>query len=161
MWAAGADMRLKLFVSVSGGETSGYMAKRLRDEYSDVYDMQFGFANTGLEKLATLVFVERMHTEWEMPITWLEAVTHPGERVGCTHKIVDLATAARKGEPFEEVIKKYGIPNKMYPHCTRELKLNAIRSYLASIDWEDCFRSEEHTSELQSLRHLVCRLLLV
>src|SRR5947199_7641922 len=26
--------------------------------------------------------------------------------------------------------------------------------------WFDCPRSEEHTSELQSLRHLVCRLLL-
>src|SRR5205814_5062517 len=26
--------------------------------------------------------------------------------------------------------------------------------------WEDATRSEEHTSELQSLRHLVCRLLL-
>src|SRR5205814_5192268 len=25
--------------------------------------------------------------------------------------------------------------------------------------WGDVFRSEEHTSELQSLRHLVCRLL--
>src|SRR5258705_5665867 len=27
--------------------------------------------------------------------------------------------------------------------------------------WRASFRSEEHTSELQSLRHLVCRLLLV
>jgi hypothetical protein len=141
MWIAGADMRLKLFVSVSGGETSGYMAKRLRDEYSDDYDMRFGFANTGLEKLATLAFVERMHTEWEMPITWLEAVTHFGERAGCTHKIVDFATASRNGEPFEEMIKKYGVPNKKYPHCTRELKLNPIRSYLESIGWQDCFRA--------------------
>src|SRR5205814_4116911 len=28
------------------------------------------------------------------------------------------------------------------------------------IGWKDIERSEEHTSELQSLRHLVCRLLL-
>src|SRR5437899_8594576 len=28
------------------------------------------------------------------------------------------------------------------------------------IRWDDQSRSEEHTSELQSLRHLVCRLLL-
>src|SRR5437899_7976300 len=26
--------------------------------------------------------------------------------------------------------------------------------------WVGCYRSEEHTSELQSLRHIVCRLLL-
>src|ERR1035441_7863743 len=31
---------------------------------------------------------------------------------------------------------------------------------LADCDWKDVLRSEEHTSELQSLRHLVCRLLL-
>src|SRR5262245_63226227 len=28
------------------------------------------------------------------------------------------------------------------------------------VNWKDRARSEEHTSELQSLRHLVCRLLL-
>src|SRR5262245_63591535 len=30
----------------------------------------------------------------------------------------------------------------------------------AVLRWNACVRSEEHTSELQSLRHLVCRLLL-
>lgn len=133
--------KLKLFVSVSGGETSGYMAKRLHDEYAGAYDMRFGFANTGLERPETLVFVDRMAREWNLPIVWLEAVVHHDERLGCTHRIVDFATASRQGEPFEEVIKKYGIPNKAYPHCTRELKLNPIRSYLASIGWQDCLRA--------------------
>src|SRR5262245_63452325 len=32
--------------------------------------------------------------------------------------------------------------------------------FYASHNWQPFFRSEEHTSELQSLRHLVCRLLL-
>src|SRR5205814_8246024 len=31
---------------------------------------------------------------------------------------------------------------------------------MVATDWHDLARSEEHTSELQSLRHLVCRLLL-
>ena len=134
-------MKLKLFVSVSGGETSGMMAKRLKDEYQDVYEMRFGFCNTGLERRETLTLVDNMDREWGMNTVWLEAITHPGERLGCTHKIVGFASAARNGEPFEEMIKKYGIPNKAYPHCTRELKLNPIRSYLASIGWQDCFRA--------------------
>src|ERR1035438_7911501 len=37
---------------------------------------------------------------------------------------------------------------------------NRRRPKLAAVLYRDCSRSEEHTSELQSLRHLVCRLLL-
>src|ERR1035441_9393169 len=37
-------------------------------------------------------------------------------------------------------------------------KLNADGSYAADGGFSDGGRSEEHTSELQSLRHLVCRL---
>jgi len=41
------------------------------------------------------------------------------------------------GSPFEEVIKKYGISNKAYPHCTRELKAVPIRKYALSRGWKD------------------------
>jgi len=115
------------------------MAKRLRAEASDIYEMVFVFANTGLEREETLVFVDRLRSVWGMNIVWVEAVVHHDQRLGCTHRIVDFESASRKGEPFEEMIKKYGIPNKMYPHCTRELKLNPIRSYMASIGWADYF----------------------
>lgn len=111
--------------------------KRLRDEYSDIYDMAFVFANTGQEHEKTLQFAERCSKEWSIPIVWVEAVVHHNEKLGCTHRIVDFNTASRHGEPFEEVIKKYGIPNKSYPHCTRELKLNPIRSYMKALGWEE------------------------
>src|SRR5437899_4435413 len=39
-------------------------------------------------------------------------------------------------------------------------KLSALVDYLRSLQGGSKMRSEEHTSELQSLRHLVCRLLL-
>jgi hypothetical protein len=97
--------------------------------------MIFGFANTGEEHEETLIFTDRCDREYNLGLIWLEAVTHPNERKGCTHKIVTFETAARKGEPFEEMIGKYGIPNKAYPHCTRELKLNVMRSYLESVGW--------------------------
>ena len=42
-------------------------------------------------------------------------------------------TASRNGEPFEDVIKKYTIPNQEFIHCTRELKIVPIRSFLRSM----------------------------
>src|SRR5205814_10668498 len=56
--------------------------------------------------------------------------------------------------------------------CLRSCGLNGAWSFLPSLSIhrmdvarliggrKNCSRSEEHTSELQSLRHLVCRLLL-
>ena len=52
------------------------------------------------------------------------------------YKVVTFETASRNGEPFEQVIKKYGIANKPFPHCTRELKRNALTSYLRSVGWD-------------------------
>lgn len=95
-------------------------------------DIKFVFANTGQEHEKTLEFVDRCDREWSLGVVWLEAEAHKG-RKGCTHKIVSFETASRKGEPFEAVIAKYGIPNKSYPHCNRELKLNPMRSYIKSI----------------------------
>src|SRR5205814_3132081 len=49
---------------------------------------------------------------------------------------------------------------KVLSHANRvaeERRLERLRQMVAA--WQE-FRSEEHTSELQSLRHLVCRLLL-
>src|SRR5258705_6574610 len=41
------------------------------------------------------------------------------------------------------------------PYCSRSFIRRGVTSFIFAIE-----RSEEHTSELQSLRHLVCRLLL-
>lgn len=97
-------------------------------------ELVFVFANTGEEHEKTLKFVDRCDREWGLGIVWVEAVVHAG-RKGCTHKVVNFDTASRYGEPFEAVIAKYGIPNKSYPHCNRELKLNPMRSYINSIGW--------------------------
>jgi len=109
---------------------------KLYSEYFSVFDMVAVFANTGQENEKTLAFVDRCSKEWCIPVTWVEAVVNKG-RVGCTHRIVTFENASRNGEPFEAVIQKYGIPNKAYPHCTRELKLNPIKSYLSSLGWDN------------------------
>src|SRR5438045_4285507 len=46
------------------------------------------------------------------------------------------------------------------PRCGVKIKFGAARSGESSGNGSISNRSEEHTSELQSLRHLVCRLLL-
>jgi hypothetical protein len=120
-------------ISFSGGRTSAYMTKLLIDNWSDRYDFIVTFANTGLEHPKTLEFIHNCDTHFGFNTIWLEAVVHHDKRSAPTHKIVDFASAARKGEPFEEVIKKYGIPNSAFPGCTRDLKLSPIKSYLKSL----------------------------
>jgi hypothetical protein len=130
-----AKPRLK--VSFSGGKTSGYMAKRIKDEWSDLYEIVFVFANTGREDEKTLAFVDRCDKEWGLGVVWLEAQVFHGEERSAGHRVVSFETAARNGEPFEEVIRKYGISNYQFEPCNRELKLNAMNSYMRSIGWDD------------------------
>lgn len=131
-------MKPRLLVSVSGGATSMYMAYMLFLNYSDVYKMIFVFANTGQETDETLHFMHRCAEALGIEFIWVEAVVNNG-RVGTGHNIVNFHTATRSNDwrgketPFESMIKKYGIPNKSYPHCTRELKERPIHSYVKSV----------------------------
>lgn len=126
---------MRLLNSFSGGRTSGYMSKRLVDEFSSKHEIVTVFANTGQEREETLRFVNECGRRFGLNCVWVEAVAYHGERKGSGHKVVNFETASRNGEPFEEIIKKYGIPNMSHPHCTRELKKNAIESYARSIGW--------------------------
>jgi hypothetical protein len=126
-----------LVVSFSGGETSAFMARWLIDNKCNKFNMIFVFANTGDEEEKTLEFINKCSTEWNLNIVWIETVVHHNERKGSTHKVVDFETASRNREPFEEIIKKYGIPNQNFPHCNRELKLAPINSYVKSLGWKN------------------------
>lgn len=151
-------MKQRFLMSISGGRSSAMLAKLLIDteklveveniiavenDYSiryytyenDVSEYIFGFGNTSREKEATLIFMRDIEENFGIKVFWVEAVVHFGIVKGCTHRRVNFETACRNGDVFEEVIKKYGIPNKSFPHCTRELKTNPIRSFLRSIGW--------------------------
>jgi hypothetical protein len=128
---------MKLFISFSGGKTSAYMTKWLLDnkrgDYSDIVIL---FANTGQENEETLRFVDRCDKEWGLGVVWVEAVVNPEKGQGTRHRVVNYETASRIGEPFEDVIKKYGIPNQVGMFCTRELKLAPMTSYLRELGWK-------------------------
>jgi hypothetical protein len=102
------------------------------DRYDEIVCL---FANTGQENEETLRFVQRCDEAFGLGVVWVEAVVNDRGK-GTSHRVVDFQSASRQGEPFEEVIKKYGIPNQAYPHCTRELKLAPMLDYLKSIGWD-------------------------
>lgn len=126
-----------LFISFSGGKTSALMTKLILDTYKADYNIVVVFANTGQEHPKTLEFIDRCDREFNLGVHWVESVVHHGKRKGCTSKRVDYATACRGPELFEEMIKKYGIPNMSFPHCTRELKTNPLHHYVKSVFGEE------------------------
>lgn len=119
----------KMLVSVSGGKTSAFMAGWLWKNKRKEFDLSFAFANTGLEDEKTLEFVDKLSDHFGFHIFWVEANVFHGERKGTTYTITSPEIASRNGEPFEQIIKKYGIPNKMFPHCTRELKQRPLNAW--------------------------------
>lgn len=129
-------MKKKLLLSFSGGETSAYMTQWCLANMKHEYDMIVVFANTGEEREETLEFVKKCDDILGFNTVWVEAVVNEGNKAS-THKVVTFETASRNGEPFEDVISKYGIPNQSFPHCTRELKTNPITSYVKNeVGWD-------------------------
>lgn len=126
-----------ILISFSGGRTSAFMAKFLM-EYEPYQSIPkvVCFANTGKEFEATLEFVENCDREFGLNVVWLEANVNPEKGSGTSFKVCDFLSASRNGEPFEAVIKKYGIPAKQFPHCTRELKQKPIKKYMQSLGYK-------------------------
>lgn len=121
-----------MLISFSGGETSAYMLYYLTNLWEERHNWEFVivFANTGEENEETLQFVRDCGELFNCEIVWVEADVNEQLGEGTRHKIVTFETASRNGEPFEDVIKKYGIPNQAFPHCNREMKLKPIHSYI-------------------------------
>lgn len=125
-----AEGRENLLVSFSDGETSAFMAQWIQKHLEDkVYkNVVYVFANTGLENEETLRFIKQCDEYFGFNTKWIQARTRLG-RKSTSYWHIDFETAARSGQPFEEIIQKYGIPNQSFPHCTRELKQNPIKAF--------------------------------
>lgn len=122
-----------LVVSFSGGRTSAYMTQMLLEYYSEQYELLVIFANTSREHEKTLEFINNCDQRLGFGTVWLEAQVNPQKGKGTKHVITSFSEAKRDGSVFEAVIAKYGIPNVSYLHCTRELKLQPMHSYLKSL----------------------------
>lgn len=142
------NSKLPILVSFSGGRTSAFMTKYIKENYKD-RDIIIVFSNTGKERFETLDFIERCDKEWDLGVVWVEPIINHKFGEGVGFKIVNYETASRNGEPFEEMIKKYGIPNKPAPICTDRLKATPIRKYMLSLGYKKWFtaigiRHDEH-----------------
>lgn len=127
----------RLAISFSGGRTSAVMTKLCMDKFKDSHDIAITFANTGCEHENTLKFIDQCDKHFGWGVAWVEGVTTPQKGVGMRAKTVDYKTAARNGEPFESVIKKYGIPNAAMPQCNSRLKAEVLNAHLRDhIGWK-------------------------
>jgi len=122
-------MKEKILVTVSGGRSSAYMAIRMNKEYQDKFDMSFVYANTGQEHPKTLEFLYNLFDKANLPLEYIEAVVNEAG-VGTGYKHVNFKELSRNGEPFEDVIRKYGLPTQGFMHCTRELKISPMNAYM-------------------------------
>lgn len=123
-----------LLISFSGGRTSAFMAKLLQEhpKYKD-HNKLFVFANTGKESIETIKFINKCDKEFNLNLVWLEADVPQQKGKGTKYKIVNFYNVSMNGEPFEDVIRKFGLPSKTYRHCTRDLKEIPIHKYAKEI----------------------------
>lgn len=129
-------MKKKLLISFSGGRTSAFMTQWLLNNKSNEFDIIIVFANTGRENEETLRFIKRCEEHFKFKCIWIECVINSVYRKGIRAKEVDFDTASRNGEPFEEMIKKYSIPNRTSPFCSEYMKKMTINSYAKQIGFE-------------------------
>lgn len=117
-----------IVVSFSGGRTSAYMCYKMLMEWPK-QKFAFIFANTGKELEKTLEFVKNVDAHYSLNLVWLESIINQEKGVGVSYRVVDFDSANRNGEPFSDMVQKFGIPNKEFPHCTRELKERPIQKW--------------------------------
>lgn len=131
--------KTNLLVSVSGGESSLYMAQWLWKNKRNDYNFVFVFANTGQENEETLVFVDMCEKHFGFKVIWIEALVNTSFGVGNSYKVTNFKKADRDGRVFEEMIKKHGIPNMALPFCSKELKAVPISKF-----GNDYFKGEKY-----------------
>src|SRR5205814_6790875 len=95
----------------------------------------------------------------------LENIASAAERLNAPAAMIERLREVQREAQFSRAIDavKDAIPEslKIREHNPLTLLHRALSEGLHEGSDEECLeRSEEHTSELQSLRHLVCRLLL-
>ena len=123
---------MKKVVSFSGGESSGLALIETLKEHPDAIVV---FMNTSKEREETLEFINKVSIHFNINVVWIEAVFD--ELKSIDFRITNYKDAKRNGEVFEDMIKCYGLPNKAYPHCNRELKIQPFDRFMKSLNVGD------------------------
>ncbi len=121
-----------IFCSVSAGYSSVMMALMMPKLYPN-HNIIYAMANTSKERIESLDFMNECDKHFGLNMVWIEAVINQEKGKGTDFKITTFENLKRKGELFEDGIKKYGIPSKINKWCNRELKLVPLKKYVDSI----------------------------
>jgi 3'-phosphoadenosine 5'-phosphosulfate sulfotransferase (PAPS reductase)/FAD synthetase len=113
--------------ATSAGYTSVMMAIKMKEWYPELNIVNV-FANTGKERIESLVFMHECDRYYNLNLVWLEAVINE-KKIGTTYKVSSFYNLDTKGRIFEKGIKKYGIPSIVNKWCNRELKVNPMKKY--------------------------------
>jgi hypothetical protein len=118
-----------ILVTVSGGRSSAMMAYHIHNhpKYKD-FNKLYVFANTGMERPETIDFLDKIQTEWGIPVTLIEGVYSNVMGVAVSYKVVDCNNLDIKAKVFEECIMHInkgeysGLPNSSAPYCSTHMK---------------------------------------
>lgn len=117
-----------ILCTVSSGYSSIMMAIKLKEWYPD-HNIVYVMANTSKERPESLHFMNECDVKYKLNMFWVEAKINKEKGKGTNFNITDFTNLKRKGEIFEDGIKKYGIPCKINKWCNRELKLVPIKKF--------------------------------
>lgn len=139
-------------VTFSGGESSAYQIKLIKEKYGETHKLIYIFCNTGEEDEETLIFTKKIAEHFEIALVWLEyrgkkpkLDKYGTEHIGFQNdfEVVSFDTAYRitdweeeneyPNHPFHQYVKDYGLPQYPNRTCTREMKERTISRYLSSI----------------------------
>jgi 3'-phosphoadenosine 5'-phosphosulfate sulfotransferase (PAPS reductase)/FAD synthetase len=93
----------------------------------------YTFANTSKERPETIEFIRKCDEAFNLNLVKLEAVFSDKKGVGTNYKIVDYDNLCMDGSLFEQLIKKWGLPNYRASGCTNELKVVPQNKYIKSL----------------------------
>lgn len=122
----------EIVVCFSGGKSSAYMVFLLENhEFYKQTKKHYVFANTGREYHATLSFIYHFQKMMGIDLKVIESKPYHDERKSSGYNLLrSVADADTEGKPFEDMVKKYGLPSVAFPHCSRELKINPIKAFI-------------------------------
>lgn len=128
-------------IAFSGGRTSAFMLHRLIVQNGGTLPENYSvtFANTGMERIETLDFIDRISREWKTPVVWLEYNRDSGDH---GFREVTYLTAGRSGKPLDEVVDwSPCLPNPRARTCTTQTKVRTMKRWLQSrglTEWNEC-----------------------
>lgn len=117
------------------------MTKLLLDNLDrNNYEIVVVFANTGKEREETFDFIRKCDEEFGFNTQWAEAVINPERGAGTRAKLSITILPIAWEKSLKDMIRKYEIPNIAFKHCTRELKIKPIHSYVKyHLGWKDYY----------------------